>query len=152
VSVATSIGGKKRSVACADTDLECLAAAAQQLQHVEKLNLGDVLVSVWLAAGVHFPRRLRLCLMWLHEELSSPAHCMSTDLRCIQVTSGGLQRLLALPALVELTVHTFTDDLPEDAAANEEIFEQRDDTLMDGLSELRSLFALHGRSLNTNCR
>ncbi len=101
---------------------------------MDKLNLGDELVSVWLAVGVHLLRRLKLCLVWLHQEISSPAHCMSMYLRCIQVTSGGLQRLLALPALVELTVHTFTDDLPDDLAVNEEIAEQRGDTLMDGLN------------------
>jgi hypothetical protein len=63
----------------------------------------------------------------------------------MQVTSGGLQRLLALPALVELTVHTFADDL-ENAPSSDES-DQRYHTLVNGLDELKMSFELHGRSL-----
>ena len=38
-------------MASADPDLDCLAAAAPQLQHLEKLELGDVLVSKWPSAA-----------------------------------------------------------------------------------------------------
>ena len=60
--LAAWVSGSGHFVACADADLESLAAAAQQLQQLETLDLGDVLVSTWLAAGMRYLRRL-LCLM-----------------------------------------------------------------------------------------
>ncbi len=45
--------------ACVDADLECLAAAAQQLRHVERLDLGDVVVRHMAVSGVY---RFRDCV------------------------------------------------------------------------------------------
>jgi hypothetical protein len=135
----------------ADVDLECLAAAAQQLQHVERLDLGDVLVSVWLAAtcATTPPRRLH-CLVWLHCVLATLAH-RTKYVRRMQVSSSGLQRLLALPALVELKVGRFVDDL-DGTNGYDVVANQRSDTLMAGLDELSALFAQHGRSLMIRSR
>ena len=68
----------------------------------------------------------------------------------MQVTSGGLRQLLALPALAELSVDTFSDDLGC-SAEDEDISAQRGDTLMDALNELQAAFELHGRSLTCSC-
>ena len=90
-------------------------------------------------SGVH-------CFVWLHHLLQAqPAACISPTAR-VQVTSGGLRQLLALPALAELTVFTFTDDLDDDWSSGE-VYQQRHAALRAGVDELRALFALHGRSL-----
>ena len=49
------------------------------------------------------------CIMCFRPLL--PLACKLQYIRRMQVSSHGLQRLLALPALAELNVHTFTDDL-----------------------------------------
>ena len=71
--------------------------------------------------------------------------------RRMQVSSRGLRQLLALPALVVLTVHTFTDDLDytdEDFAEDwHEINYERNEELTAMLDELRAFFAQHGRRL-----
>jgi hypothetical protein len=71
----------------------------------------------------------------------------------LQVTRGGLRRLLALPALVELQVHIFTDNLDdidaEDGESYHEISYERNEELTAMLDELKALFAQHGRRLTS---
>ena len=74
----------------------------------------------------------------------------------MQVSSRGLRRLLALPALAELSVHTFTNDLDyidEDFAEDwHEINFERNEELTAMLDELRVWFAQHGRRLTRGRR
>jgi hypothetical protein len=88
-----------------DPDIDCLVAAAPQLQYLEKLELGDVLVS-----------------------------------------SHGLRRLVALPALAELTVQTFCDDLDDD---EDWLVDERSAELKAALASVRAAFSRNGRSLIT---
>lgn len=81
--------------------------------------------------------------------LPTPAPRMQY-IRRMQVTS--LQQLLALPALVELHVHIYTDDLDH----SDVVFLQRQLITYDRkaqltamLDELRALFAQHGRRLTS---
>ena len=55
-----------------------------------------------------------------------------------------MRQLLALPALAELVVFTFTADLD---GTYEEVYDQRGAALTAGVDELIALCALHGRSL-----
>ena len=71
-------------------------------------------------------------------------------IRCMQVTS--LRQLLALPALVELDVHIFTDDLDCSGVVSIQrqlITYDRKHQLTAMLDELRALFAQHGRRLTS---
>ena len=69
------------------------------------------------------------------------------------MTRRGLRRLLALPALVELRVHIFTDNLDdidvEDGESYHEIAYERNEELTAMLDELKALFAQHGRRLTS---
>ena len=51
-------------MACTDADLECLAAAAHQLQHVERLDLGDVQVGICFSTT--FLKDYIAVSLWLH--------------------------------------------------------------------------------------
>ena len=76
-------------------------------------------------------------------------------IKCMQATSRGLLQLLALPALVELQVYIFTDDLdPDDMDEMDgEVFHEiaydRNEDLIAMLDELKALFAQHGRRLTS---
>ena len=83
-----------------------------------------------------------------------PLACSLQYIRRAQVTARGLQRLLALPALAELSVRTFTDDMDDmfdedDIEGWHEINHERNQKLTAMLDELKILFARHGRSLAT---
>ena len=68
----------------------------------------------------------------------------------LQATDVGLRRLLALPALVELQVVTFTDDLDMDNDDHDEkTGGKRHENLMCYLGELRATCKALGRRLIT---
>jgi hypothetical protein len=125
---------------------------------VQRLDLGDVEVGRCLGGmcrlidiDIHLKDCTR-CLTWLHQVLPTPYPCMHYVIR-MQVTSRGLQRLLMLPALVELHIHIFTDDLDdfdvEDAESYHEIAYERSEELTAMLDQLKALFAQHGRRLTS---
>ena len=105
-------------------------------------------------SGMHAPslRTPHCCLLRLCQVLSTPAPRMRY-VRRMQVTSHGLRRPLALPALVELQVHIFTDDLDDMDGMNGEVFHEiaydRNEDLVAMLDQLKTLFAQHGRRLTS---
>ena len=89
--------------------------------------------------------------MWLRQVIPTPALCMQ-HVKRMQVTRRGLRQLLALPTLVELSVHPFTggvDDTDDDFA---EINYERDEELEAMLDDLDALSAQHGRKFNSGLR
>ena len=60
-------------MACADGDLKFLSAAAQQLQHVEKLDLGQVSVGAKPSAACTALKRMQ-CFMYV---AAATGHCCS---------------------------------------------------------------------------
>ena len=61
-------------MACADVDLECLAAAAQQLQHLERLDLEEVEVGIsYACSGLPHLRDCTASYGCLHQVLPTSA-------------------------------------------------------------------------------
>jgi hypothetical protein len=85
--------------------------------------------------------------MHSHELLPRPSH-VNLILICVQVIGRGLRKLLALPALVELTAGTFSDGLDGDW-----MIEDRSDIRKAALAAVQATFEANGRSLVTeSCR
>jgi hypothetical protein len=67
------------------------------------------------------------------------------DPGCMQVSAGGLQLLLALPALVKLNAWAILDDL--DGVNLDSWQQQEKDTLMARLQQLQAAFRSSGRTI-----
>lgn len=86
-----------------------------------------------------------IAAVYAYEQLPGPSHRPFIP-ACVQVTSHGLRRLLVLPALVELTVQTFCDDLDDD---EDWLLDERSAELKAALASVRAAFNANGRRLTT---
>jgi hypothetical protein len=148
----------------ADRDLARLAEAAQQLPCLERLDLRDVQVGTWPSAsciprllGALYTARLDCCAADCFAVHATPAPgrqshlgAHTNHLKRMQVSSRGLQQLLALPRLVEFNAKAYCDDrrIPF-CRYDPHAMQQRYDALSAAFTELCTTFRLAGRTLTT---